>query len=139
MSSYDDVIESALEFDERLRAVARIDGRYNVEAYRFIFEGLQYTLSKLPEPRHVTAYELLDGIREFAKDKFGFMARTVFESWGLHGTGDFGQIVFSLVSYSLMGKTDEDNLEDFENVYDFKKVFDEEYIAELPRHVKLST
>jgi len=139
MSSQDDIVQSALEFDERLRAVAKIEGRYSVEAYRFVFEGLQYTLSKLPETRHITAYELLEGIREHAKEKFGFLARTVFRNWRVLGTDDFGEIVFSLVNYGLMGKTDDDRREDFENVYDFKKVFDEEYLAELSQHVKLST
>jgi uncharacterized repeat protein (TIGR04138 family) len=138
MSSHEEFLDDALAFDEELRVVAKIDGLYDVEAYKFTFEGLHYTLSKLPEPRHVSAYELLEGIREFAKDKFGFMARTVFKSWGLRSTNDFGEIVFSLVSHGLMGKTDEDRREDFDNVYDFKKVFDEEYLAELPQHVRLT-
>ena len=139
MSSQKKILESALEFDERLRALAKIDRRYDVEAYRFVFEGLNHTLSKLPEPRHVTARELLDGIRELAKEKFGFMARTVFDNWGVHHTSDFGEMVFSLVNYGFMGKTDEDKREDFDSVYDFKKVFDEEYIAELPLYVKINT
>jgi uncharacterized repeat protein (TIGR04138 family) len=138
MAGHDDIVENVLEMDDRLRAVARIDGRYDAGAYRFVFEGLNHTLSKLPEARHVTARELLDGIRDLAKEKFGFLARTVFESWGVHATNDFGEIVFSLVSYGLMGKTEEDRREDFDDVFDFRKVLDEEYLEELPKLVKLS-
>lgn len=139
MSIEKEFVENALEFDERLRTVARIDGHYDVQAYRFVFEGLNHTIAKLSEPRHVTARELLDGIRELAKEKFGLLARTVFENWGLCGTNDFGEIVFSLVSYGLMGKTDEDRLEDFDSVYDFKEVLDDEYLAELSRQISLSS
>ena len=139
MSENHEAIESAFEFDERLRAVAKIDGRYEANAYRFVFEGLNHTLAGLTRPRHVTASELLDGIRDLAKEKFGFLARTVLENWGLSGTGDFGEIVFSLVNYGLMGKTEEDRREDFDDVYDFKRVFDEEYLEELPQLLKLSS
>lgn len=138
MSDYHEALESALEFDERLYAVSKIDGRYEVNAYKFVFEALNHTLASLPEPRHVTASELLDGIRDLAKDKFGFLARTVLENWGLSNTSDFGEIVFSLVNYGLLGKTDDDRREDFDNVYDFTKVFVEEYLAELPQHVKIA-
>ena len=139
MSEYDHILETVKDFNERIRAVAKIESRYSLEAYKFVFDGLQHTLSKLAEPRHVTAYELLEGIRELAKDKFGFLARTVFRNWGVLGTDDFGEIVFILVNYGLMGKTEDDRREDFENVYDFKKVFDEEYLAELSQHMKLGT
>lgn len=138
MSNNYDTINDALEFDERLFAVSKIDGRYEVNAYKFVFEALNHTLTTLAEPRHVTASELLDGIRDLAKDKFGFLASTVLESWGLSGTSDFGEIVFTLVNYGLMGKTDDDRREDFDDVYDFEKVFVEEYLAELPQHVKIA-
>ncbi len=139
MPDKDHALESEREFDERLRAVAKIEGRYDLEAYRFIFDALHFTISRLPEPRHVTAAELLDGIRELAKKKFGFMARIVFENWGVSRTDNFGEMVFGLVNYGLMGKTEEDNIEDFDDVYDFKKVFDDEYLRELPRHVSIRT
>jgi uncharacterized repeat protein (TIGR04138 family) len=119
--------------------VAKIEGRYDLEAYRFIFDALHFTISRLSEPRHVSAAELLDGIRDLAKKKFGFMARIVFQSWGIRRTGDFGEMVFILVNYGLMGKTEEDSIEDFDDVYDFKEVFDDEYLRELPRHVSIRT
>jgi uncharacterized repeat protein (TIGR04138 family) len=137
MSSIEKTVENVLEFDERLRAVARIDGRYELEAYRFVFEALQHTLSKLSEPRHVTASELLEGAGELARKKFGLLARMVFENWGVRSTSDFGEIVFILVNYGLMGKTEDDRREDFDDVFDFKSILDEEYLKELPQLLKL--
>ena len=55
----------------------------------------------------------------------------VFESWGVRQTRDFGEIVFSLVGAGLLGKTDEDSIEDFESIYDFDEVFEKRYDWEL--------
>ena len=51
------------------------------------------------------------------------MAKDVLASWGIHATGDFGEIVFNLIRIGQMRKTAEDSREDFENVYDFETAF----------------
>jgi uncharacterized repeat protein (TIGR04138 family) len=79
----------------------------------------------------VTAQELLDGIRELALCEFGLMARTVFRSWGINATGDFGEIVFNLIEANLLNKTEEDSKADFQDVYDLDKVLVEGY--RIPR------
>lgn len=120
--------------------------RYDADAYRFVFEALQYTQEKLQKPRspargaesddveveaaHITGQELLQGIRELALKRFGLMARTVFQSWGVCGTSDFGRIVFELVDRGEMRKTDRDSLDDFVGVYDFEEALDREYRIE---------
>ena len=75
------------------------------------------------KPRHVNGQELLDGIRQYSQEQFGPMTRTVFNHWGVNTTEDFGHIVFNLVNAKLLGKTDQDSLDDFKNVYDFKETF----------------
>lgn len=117
----------------RLSDVARKDGRYSIEAYRFIYEALDCTVklygkklrSEREEERHVTGQQLLEGFRRLALEQFGFMARTVLEQWGVTRTEDVGEIVFNLVEHGLMGKTESDSREDFKNVYDFKTAFDD--------------
>ena len=112
---------------EKVELVAERDGRYRKEAYFFVFEALQYTVTSLGltgELRHVTGRQLLDGIKEFALEQFGPMTKTVLEHWGLTQTRDFGEIVFNLVNAGLMGKTDEDTIDDFVDVYDFVAAFD---------------
>lgn len=110
--------------DSELTKVLKKDPRYKREAYFFIYEALDFTVTKLGEKRHVSGKELLEGIREYAIDKFGLLVRSVFDEWGVTTCEDFGQIVFNLVDHDLMGKTDSDSREDFKNGYDFTDAFE---------------
>lgn len=110
-------------------------GLYPIEAYQFVSEGLHYTVEKLkgaaPQPpqgsRHVSGQELSHGLKEFALQQWGLMARVVLERWNITRTEDFGRIVFALVENGWLSKTDEDSLEDFKNVFDFRSTFDKDY------------
>lgn len=120
--------------EETLSAIEQIveaDPRYGAEAYAFLFAALSYAQSKYNKPRHVTGKELLEGIRELALERYGKMAKTVFEHWGVKKTDDFGEIVFNLVEAGLLGKTDEDKKEDFKDVYSFEDVFEKGYKFEM--------
>ncbi len=103
------------------------DGRYKTQAYMFTIDALEFTMAGLGRRGHVSGRELLEGIAVLAKREFGPTAKMVFESWGLKGTRDFGEIVFHLVGAGLLGKTDEDSIEDFEAVYNFDDVFEKHY------------
>ncbi len=107
--------------------VARKYGRYEAEAYRFVFEALDHLLHHMAERRHVTGAELSTGIRDLAIERFGMLARTVLESWGVHATHDFGEMVYQLIEEGVMSRTDEDRKEDFDNVFDFHEAFDRDY------------
>jgi uncharacterized repeat protein (TIGR04138 family) len=113
--------------DRVLNEVIQKDPRFPADAYRFLFEALRFTVSKLPKERHVTGQELLDGIRHFALDQFGGMARAVLGHWNIHRTEDIGAMVFNLVNANLMGKTEADTPDDFKNGYDFDKAFPRDY------------
>ncbi len=118
---------------EALHSIEQIveqDPRYKPEAYAFLFAALSYTQAKLAKPRHVTGRELLEGIRELALERYGKMAKTVFEHWGVRKTDDFGEIVFNLVDAGLLGKTEEDKKEDFKDVYNFEDAFEKGYSFE---------
>lgn len=99
------------------------DARYRLEAYRFIFEALEFTLNKIGEKRHVSGQELLQGVREYALQEFGMLAKMVFNRWGVTRTEDFGELVFNLVEAGLMGKTDTDTRADFRDGFDFEEAF----------------
>ena len=100
------------------------DKRYDPEAYSFIMASLDFTMKRLKRKGHITGQELSDGIKDYALDQFGPMARVVLEKWGIKSTNDFGEIVFNLIGSGLLGKTEEDRKEDFNNRYDFKEAFD---------------
>ncbi len=136
-------------------AIAKLlneDRRYPLEAYIFVFEALQYAHSVLgmgseaaSEPsagqseeeesgpqRHVSGQELCQAIRQFAIEQYGYMAKLVLSNWGLHATGDFGEIVFNLIRIGRMRKTAHDRREDFDNVYDFDSAFREQFRIVMP-------
>jgi uncharacterized repeat protein (TIGR04138 family) len=104
-----------------------VDGRYRPEAYYFLLEALDFTLSGLEAPRHVSGRELLDGIRRLALQRFGPTSRLVFEHWGVRTTEDFGRIVFQLVERGVLSKTETDSIEDFADGFDFKTIFEDRY------------
>lgn len=115
------------ETRRKINSITERDGRYRAHAYSFVIAAVEYTISLLPEPRHVSAAELLEGVRRYAIEEFGPMAKQVFNHWGIGSTEDFGNIVYSLIDQGLLSRTEEDRLEDFRDVYDFEKVFEEDY------------
>jgi uncharacterized repeat protein (TIGR04138 family) len=114
--------------DDLFDVILKKDNRYQLEAYKFVFEALEYTLKKIGTHRHISGKELLDGIRNYALQQFGPLAKMVFNKWGIHRTDDFGEIVFNLVDAGLLGKTENDSRDDFKDQYDFNDVFKAENI-----------
>jgi uncharacterized repeat protein (TIGR04138 family) len=112
-----------LDRETAILDLAQKHGSYRPNAYSFVLQAVEFTVARLPERRHVTGRELLEGIRDLALQAFGPMAKTVFEQWGVRRTEDFGQIVFQLVEAGLLGKTDRDRLSDFARGYDFDEAF----------------
>jgi uncharacterized repeat protein (TIGR04138 family) len=114
----------------RIQEIASEKGRYRPEAYQFVLDALERTLSGLGERRHVTGEELLGGIRALAQERFGLLAKDVLNAWGLRETLDFGHVVFHMVEADLLRKTEEDSLSDFADRFDFQRVFEENYFDE---------
>lgn len=112
---------------EKIERIIQEHGEYKFEAYSFILAALHHTVSKLSKARHVTGRELLEGIREYALEQYGPMAKSVLDYWGIRKTEDFGKIVFALVEAGVLRKQPEDKLEDFRDVYDFEEAFQKGY------------
>jgi len=121
------------EKTETVLKIVRRDPRYGPQAYYFIFDALDFTLQRLGKTRHVTGRELLEGIRLYASEQFGFLARTVLAEWGIHATLDFGEVVFNLVEAGLLSRTDKDTREEFANAYDFAEAFEREFRRSLSK------
>jgi uncharacterized repeat protein (TIGR04138 family) len=106
---------------ERLRAR---HPEFHDGAYVFVLSALHYVIAHLPEPRHISGRELAEGVRDLALERFGPLARTVLEHWGIRATGNVGDVVFALVEAGVLIKQDEDGPEDFLGVYDFDEAFE---------------
>lgn len=114
-----------IDKDSIILDLTRRDPRYRPEAYHFMFEALDYTLSmRGGARRHVSGPEIMEGVRRHALEQFGFLARSVFSHWGITRTDDFGEIVFNLIKVDLLQKTADDRKEDFFGLFDFEEAFD---------------
>ena len=125
-------------FEESLVRIQAKDPRYHREAYLFVREALDHTQKTIGKDargriRHVTGQELLSGIREFALQQFGPMAKTVLEEWGIHCGADFGEIVFNMIEVGWLAKTSKDRRADFANGYDFEEAFRKPFLPESKR------
>lgn len=119
---------SGIAFDEDvMERLRERHPRYHESAYLFVLSALHHVLSGLDEPRHVSGRELAEGVRDLALERFGPMARTVLEYWGVRTTADLGELVFALVDCGILIKQDEDVPEEFEDVFDFEEVFERNY------------
>jgi uncharacterized repeat protein (TIGR04138 family) len=101
--------------------------RYDEAAYGFVLAALSHVIQRLPEPRHISGRELAEGVRDLALERFGPMARSVLEHWGIRETADVGEIVFALVDSGVLIKQDEDEASDFIDVFDFDEAFEPQY------------
>jgi uncharacterized repeat protein (TIGR04138 family) len=119
------------ETDNPMERVIRKDGRYPMEAFALLQEGLAAAVRDKygeeaeaetePGQRHVTGRELCMGTRKVLLERYGMLARAVLAKWNIRATIDFGNMVYLLIQHGLMHKTDEDSLEDFRDVFDFQK------------------
>jgi len=101
--------------------------RYAEPAFLFILSALHQLLGGLDTPRHVSGAEVADAVRKLAIDRFGPLARTVLEHWGIHSTSDMGEVVFAMVECGILIKQPGDSREDFEGLFSFEDAFEESY------------
>ncbi|MFP6874558.1 MAG: Minf_1886 family protein [Verrucomicrobiales bacterium] len=117
-----------IDFKDAVESLVSNDSRYAGDAYYFLQEVLTQAVNKQRkdtggEDRHVSGEELLKVFRARAKKKFGPMAVSVFEEWGINSCEDIGEIVFNLITVGAFGKSEQDRREDFSGGYDFKEAF----------------
>jgi uncharacterized repeat protein (TIGR04138 family) len=113
--------------DEVLDRLQERHPRFHARSYIFVLQALHRVIQSLEEPRHVTGQELAQGVRELALDRFGPMARSVLEHWGIHDTEDVGRVVFAMVEQGILIKQDGDHPDDFSDVFDFEEAFEVNY------------
>lgn len=101
--------------------------KYDERAYLFVLESIEYLQGRLDARRHVSGAELSWACRDLALERFGLIARTVLDCWGVRSTADWGRIVFAMIDVQLLSAQPGDRLEDFGDVYQFDRAFDETY------------
>ncbi len=124
-------MQSPPDFSETISVICKEDPRFRRDAYNFVRLGLDQTVKELrrkdpsraEKSRHVSGPELLDGLKNYALEQFGPLAKTVLNAWGIRRGRDFGEIVFNLIDYKVFSKTESDKREDFADTYTFDEAF----------------
>ena len=121
-------------------AIAKKAGPFSPMVFEFIRDGLEHTIRMVhggadvaaagaiepeDESRHVSGAELCLGFRDLAIQRYGALARTVLDHWGVHSTEDFGRLVFALIDAGVLRDSPDDRYDDFVGVYDFDVAFAE--------------
>ena len=111
-----------------IEEIARETGQYSPTAFKFVYDGLGYTVQTLAkEPRHVSGQTLCEGLRRMAQEKYGRLALLVLNSWGIKTTRDFGEIVYTLIDHEWMSAQPTDSIDDFNAVYDFRAALKDQF------------
>ena len=103
------------------------ESRFDEKAFLFVLAAIEFCQQRLPERRHLTGRELAVGCRDLALDRYGVLARSVLEPWGLVSSASIGEVVFALVDVGLLSAQPTDSKADFVDVFDFADAFDRNY------------
>ena len=101
-------------FEIKVKELTRTDPRYSEDAYRFVTEAVTFSVNRLEAHRHVTARELMEGIRDYAAQEYGALAHEVLTSWGVATASDVGEIVYKLIGVELLSASPGDKRSDFD-------------------------
>lgn len=99
--------------DQKIEEILKHEDRYDRAAYSFVAQGVTFTVGRLPAHRHVSALELLYGLRDFARQEYGAMAPLVLDAWGVRNASDVGRIVYLLIDAKLLSASPDDDPTDF--------------------------
>ena len=116
-------MEEKKDFYKIAEEIYEKEPRYKPDSYEFVMQALHFTQRKLKRVGHVSGKELSEGVRDFAVELYGPMAKTVLSHWGINKTEDIGTIVFNMIAAGLLSKSDGDTLDDFRGVFDFEVAF----------------
>jgi uncharacterized repeat protein (TIGR04138 family) len=132
-----------MDVHSELVPLLAFDARFSIDAYIFVFEALAHTKSRrigesseltltstasnqssgsprLRAREHLNGTELCYGAVDLLLARYGLLAKTIAETWGIHTTSDLGDIVYRLIASGDLEATETDSRSDFENVFVFK-------------------
>lgn len=122
--------------EETLRNFIAENPEYPLEAYRFVREGFEYSLSRAASsprtgsgraPYDLPASELAISLKDYALEKYGPMARFALSRWGIRTTADFGAIVYNLIAMGLLSAGKDDKESDFGGLFDLGEMLAKPY------------
>jgi uncharacterized repeat protein (TIGR04138 family) len=116
-----------VSFFDAVKRIRNRDRRYEPEAYAMVMDSVAYAIQTIGEPRHISAAELLVHMCEFTKDRYGILAYTILDKWGLKSTGDIGAVVYALIDEGELSEQEGDSLAGFSRVFDLRERLEVRY------------
>lgn len=105
-------------FFDAVKRIRNRDRRYSPDAYALVMDSVAYAIQTIGKPRHISAAELLVHLCQFAKGKYGILAYSMLEMWGLRSTEDIGAVVYALIDEGELTEQEGDSLGGFSSVFD---------------------
>jgi uncharacterized repeat protein (TIGR04138 family) len=117
-----------ISIEQAIEQIIKNRPKFHKDAYEFVREALDFTIKQQRKnasgkDRHISGKELLEGVRQYALEQFGPLARTVLSYWNLQSCEDIGEVVYDMVAVSILKTTEFDSPDDFKNGYDFEEAF----------------
>jgi len=110
-----------VSFFDAVKRIRTRDRRYEPEAYALVMDAVAYAIQTIGEPRHISAAELLVHLCDFAKDRYGILAYSILDRWGLRSTEDIGAVVYALIDEGELSEQEGDSLAGFSSVFDLSE------------------
>lgn len=118
------------DVENKIALLMAEESRYDAAAYEFVLNAVTFTTSQKGIKGHVTALELLKGMKKYARLQYGAVSHLLLYHWGIHSAADAGRIVYLLIGTQLLSASESDREEDFQVDFDFSAF--PESSAELP-------
>ena len=93
----------------------------------FLLEVLHLAVNRDGAAHHVGALEVVQTVRDQAIDRYGPLARTVLDRWGIRSSEDIGRLVFQMIDKGILLRSDQDHPGQFVNLLDFDQAFEIDY------------
>ena len=126
-----------MTLEEQLDIIRKIyeeDDTFPPMAYCFVRDSVHKALDNIvkakkeigfdnEEPPDIKGADLCRFFRDTLITRFGPCAIDVLDTWNIKRTSDFGKIIYKLIAVEILGKSENDSIEDFDDVYDFTEEF----------------
>ena len=127
-----------MTLEEQLDIIRKIyeeDDTFPPMAYCFVRDSVHKALDNITkakrelffndeeQPPDIKGADLCRFFRNTLINRFGPCAIDVLDTWNIKKTSDFGKIVYKLIAVEILGKSENDSIEDFDDVYDFTEEF----------------
>ncbi len=117
-----------------IRKICEEDDTFPPMAYCFVRDSVHKALENVAKvnreigfdnevPPDIKGADLCRFFRDTLLTRFGPCAIDVLDTWNIKQTSDFGKIIYKLISVEILGKSENDSIEDFDDVYDFTEEF----------------